>query len=354
MVDAALDTMRIPLPSLLLGASAVGLALTLFRDRYTFDGKVVLITGGSRGFGLVLARQLVKEGASVALMARDEKELEHAARSIGCPDRVLLVPGDVRRPDECARVVAATMERFHCLDALINNAGVIVSSPVAHTSVEDFQLLMDVHFWGTMHMTSAALPHLLVRPGARLVTICSIGGRIPVPHLAAYCASKYAQGALSAVLASELAGRGVTVSTVYPGLMRTGSYVNARFRGDTAREFRTFSLASGLPIVSMGAERAARMILRAVRRGQAEVIVPFSVRQVARLAAVAPNHVSGVMNAVNRLLPGGPDVNVLLESAEPPRGADLPLHPAIRAAIVLGERAAERNNEKAGPAAETT
>jgi NAD(P)-dependent dehydrogenase (short-subunit alcohol dehydrogenase family) len=344
--------MRIPLPSLLLGASAFGLAFALTRRRYSFDGKVVLITGGSRGFGLVLARQLAKEGAAVALMARDEEELRRGASSIGRPDRVLVAPGDVRLPDECARVVAATVERFGRLDVLVNNAGVIVSSPAAHTTEDDFRLLMDVHFWGTLHMTSAALPHLLVSPGARLVTISSIGGRIPVPHLAAYCASKHAQGALSAVLAHELAGRGVKVCTVYPGLMRTGSHVNARFRGDTTKEFGIFSLASGLPGVSMGAERAARMVLRGVRRGQAEIVVPFAVRQIARLAAVAPNSASRVMKAASRVLPDGPELGTPLPSAEPPRGAELPLHPVIRAAIVLGERAAERNNEIRPPATE--
>jgi NAD(P)-dependent dehydrogenase (short-subunit alcohol dehydrogenase family) len=286
-------------------------------------------------------------------MARDEEELGRGARSIGRPDRVLVARGDVRVPDECARVVAATVQRFGRLDVLVNNAGVIVSSPVAHTTEDDFRLLMDVHFWGTLHVTSAALPHLLRSRGARLVTISSIGGRIPVPHLAAYCASKYAQGALSAILAQELAVRGVKVCTVYPGLMRTGSHLNARFRGDTAKEFGTFSLASGLPGVSMSAERAARLVLRGVRRGQAEIVVPFSVRQMARLAAVAPNYASKVMKTANRVLPDGPELGTPLPSAEPPRGADLPLHPAIRAAIVLGERAAERNNEIGPPAAES-
>jgi short-subunit dehydrogenase len=185
----------------------------------------------------------------------------------------------------------------------------------------------------------------LVRRQARVVNICSIGGKIAVPHLAVYCASKFAQGGLSAVLAEELRGRGVTVSTVYPGLMRTGSHLNARFRGDLQREFAAFALASGLPGVSMGAERAARLILAGVRRGRAEIVVPFTVRQIARLAAMAPNLVSTVMGWVNRALPDGSEEQRSDPMGSTP-GAELRLPTPVRSAIVLSERAATRNNER--------
>jgi NAD(P)-dependent dehydrogenase (short-subunit alcohol dehydrogenase family) len=205
---------------------------------------------------------------------------------------------------------------------------------------------MDVHFWGMIHMTSAALPHLLGRPGARIANICSIGARVAVPHLSAYCASKFAQAGLSAVLAQELRPRGVTVSTIHPGLMRTGSHLNARFRGELQKEFAVFALASGLPVISMGAERAGRLILSAVRRGQAEVVVPFTYRQAAKLAGLAPNAVSHILGWVNRALPDGSDRDHTVEPLVPIKGADLPLPTAVRSAIVLSERAATRNNER--------
>jgi NAD(P)-dependent dehydrogenase (short-subunit alcohol dehydrogenase family) len=338
------------LPALLLGATALGLialARTL-APPYSFRGKVVLITGGSRGLGLVMARQLAAEGARVALMARHEPELARAAATVSPRDHVLIVRGDVREPADCARVVATTVARFHRLDVLVNNAGIIVSAPVGCTSVDDLRAAMDVHYWGMIHMTSAALPHLLVRPDARLVNICSIGAKVAVPHLAAYCASKFAQAGLSAVLAEELRGRGVTVSTVYPGLMRTGSHLNARFRGDLRKEFAVFALASGLPGVSMGAERAARLILAGVRRGQAEVVVPFTVRQIARLAALAPNAVSTLLGLVSRTLPDGSEEQAG-DAFAPTRGAELRLPGPVRSAIVLSERAATRNNERSAP-----
>ena len=109
---------------------------------------------------------------------------------------------------------------------LVNNAGVIVSAPFVETNDDDFRALLDVHLWGTLHMSRAALPHL-TRPGARIVNVASIGGRLPVPHLSAYCASKFAQAGLSSVMAEELRASPVRVVTVYPGLMRTGSHLNA-------------------------------------------------------------------------------------------------------------------------------
>ena len=325
-----------------IGVGAVALAR---RARYSFDGKVVLITGGSRGLGLVMARQLVGEGAVVMLMARDREELSRAAGTIPHPDRVLVAQGDVRVPQDCQRVVADTLARCGGLDVVVNNAGVIVSAPVARTSVDDFDALMDVHFRGTLHMTQAALPHLRRSRGARLVNITSIGAKIPVPHLSAYCASKFAQAGLSAVLAEELAPQGITVSTVYPGLMRTGSHINARFRGEVEKEYALFSLAAGLPLTSTDAARAARLILEGVRRGKREVVVPFSVRQIARLAGLAPGAVVAMMGLVNRTLPDGSNAPKV-EPIAPVRGEELPLNPAVRAAVALNERAADRNNER--------
>jgi NAD(P)-dependent dehydrogenase (short-subunit alcohol dehydrogenase family) len=330
------------------GAAAAGVvSLLRSRPEYVFAGKTVLITGGSRGLGLVLARALVARGAAVALMARQPAEIAQAVESLGPEARALGVAGDVRVPESCAQVVDEVVSRFGRLDVLVNNAGVILSAPLSRTSIDDFQALMDVHFWGTIHMTSAALPHLLARPGARIANICSIGAKVPVPHLSAYCASKFAQAGLSSVLGQELRRHGVIVSTIYPGLMRTGSHLHARFRGDTAREYRLFALAAGTPVMAMSAERAARSILRGMARGQAEVTLPGSMRLAARAAALAPNLTAAVLSEVNKWLPDGrlPAPTVAGRST-PVRGGELPLPPAVRAAIVLAERAARRNNER--------
>ena len=322
---------------------AVAAAATAYylarRPRYDFAGKVALVTGGSRGLGLVLARQLLDAGAAVALLARDEDELTEAAQDLDSPDRVITVVGDVRRSDDATRAVRRVIAEFGRLDILINNAGQIVSAPFEATPLADFTELFDVHALGTIRMSRAALP-VLTRPQGRIVNICSIGGRVPVPHLAAYCASKSAQASVSAIMAAELAGQGVVVCTVSPGLMRTGSHLHARFRGDAAGEFRAFALAAGLPGISMSAERAARLILREVRRGTPDVIVPWTIRQVARAYELAPSAAVRLMQGVTHWLPAasGPTPATA--------GADLPLSPVVRTATQLNERAAGRNNER--------
>ena len=167
------------------------------------------------------------------------------------------------------------------LDVLVNDAGVIVSAPFIETNDDDFRDLLDVHLWGTLHMSSrgAAASH---RPTGRAIVNIASMPKLPVPHLSAYCTSKFAQAGLSSVMAEELRGTGVRVVTVYPGLMRTGSHVNARFKGDLRVEFALFATAASLPGISMGAERAARTIIRAVERGKRRGGAALVIRQVAR------------------------------------------------------------------------
>jgi NAD(P)-dependent dehydrogenase (short-subunit alcohol dehydrogenase family) len=329
---------RSPWP-FVIAAGGVGLAMLAMRSRYTFNEKVVLITGGSRGLGLVLARELVARGALVGLLARDTRELERARESISSPSMVQLLTGDVTDAQTVEQAVSNLVQRFGRIDVVINNAGQILSAPFADTTSNDFKRMLDVHMWGTLNVTRAALPHLARHGDGRVVNICSIGARIPVPHLSAYCASKFAQAGLSAVMAEELREHGIRVTTVMPGLMRTGSHVQAWFKGHHAAEFAMFSLVGGLPGTSMGAERAARLILAASARGQAEAIIPFTVRQIAKASALFPNLAQAALRAVTRVLPG-PGSDLALQ------GRHMMLNPALQAAVVLSERAADRNNER--------
>ena len=255
--------------ALILPALAFGL-VRVFRPRsaYRWVGRVVAVTGGSRGLGLVLARAFSARGARVVLIARDAAELARAKGTFPPTAPVLTVPCDVRDPHATRAAVEEIVAAWGRLDVLVNNAGVIVSAPFVETNDDDFRALLDVHLWGTLHMSRAALPHLTRRQGARIVNIASIGGKIPVPHLSAYCASKFAQAGLSSVMAEELRGSGVRVVTVYPGLMRTGSHLNAQFKGELRTEFAVFAAAGTTPGVSMGAERAARTIVRGTELGR--------------------------------------------------------------------------------------
>jgi NAD(P)-dependent dehydrogenase (short-subunit alcohol dehydrogenase family) len=294
--------------SALVGIGVVSAAVGLFskKTKYSFSKKVVLITGGSRGLGLILARELVDEGARVVICARDGEELTRAASELR--DRggdVLDVVCDVRNKEQCENTVRRCLAEFGRLDVLINNAGVIQTGPLESQTEDDFRDSMDTHFWGPYYMTNAALESLKKAGDARIINIASIGGKIAVPHLAPYCASKFALAGLSSAWRVELAKEGIAVTTICPGLMRTGSHVNAQFKGQHKKEFALFSIMDALPISSISAERAARQILEASRNRRAEAVISLQAQVASSLHAAFPEASAELLAGINHLLPSG-------------------------------------------------
>jgi NAD(P)-dependent dehydrogenase (short-subunit alcohol dehydrogenase family) len=271
-----------------------------------FDGKSVVIVGGSRGLGLVIARQLAAQGARLTLVARDADELDRAQLAIeelGAPGTVATLACDIRDRDQVERTIAKAATERNGIDVLINDAGVIQVGPMSHMSVDDFEDAMRTHFWGPLYTILAALPHLRQSPAARIVNISSIGGKVAVPHLLPYSASKFALTGLSEGLHAELARENIHVTTVCPGLMRTGSTYNAWFKGDHRREFAWFHLAASLPVLSIDAERAARQILAACRRGDAELVLTMPARLAVVMNAICPGTTASMMATANLALP---------------------------------------------------
>lgn len=318
------------------------------RPAIDFKDRVVLITGGSRGLGLLLARQLARAGARLALVARDAAELDLARRELATESgyRVLALPCDVRDRRDAEWAVAATVERFGRLDLLINNAGVIQVGPLAHMDLEDFADALDVHFWGPLYFIRAALPHLRKQDGARIVNIASIGGKVAVPHLAPYSASKFALVGLSNALHGELAREGISVTTVCPGLMRTGSHVNAQFKGKRGEEFSWFAVSDALPFTSMSGERAARRILDACRHGEPHLILTQQARLAAAAATLMPGLTARALELVNRLLPAPAEA----DGDEPRPGWQQSSRWAPSRLTRLADEAAVANNELRGDA----
>ena len=290
-----------------LGGFIVGASVLAreMRSRRAIDlqDRVVLITGGSRGLGLLMAREVGRLGARVVLVARDEAELQRAQRNLtshGVEATILVA--DVAAESEARHLVEQAVARHGRLDVLINNAGVITVGPVDHMTIADFEQAMATHFWGPLHTMFAAIPHMHPH-GGRIVNISSIGGRIGVPHLAPYCASKFALTGVSTALRAELSRYGILVTTVCPGLMRTGSPINAWFKGRFREEFAWFAIADSLPLLSIDGRRAAAQIVDAMRHGDAELVVSWPARLAIVAAAVAPNTVARSLALVNRVLP---------------------------------------------------
>ena len=314
-------------------------------------GQVALITGGSRGLGLLLARELAGEGCRLAICARDAAELDTARVELeNAGAEVLTVPCDVADRDAVERMVAEVTRHFGRIDVLINNAGIIQVGPVETMTVADYEQALGVMFWGVVYPTLAVLPDMRRRRSGRIVNITSIGGKVAVPHLLPYSAAKFAAVGFSEGLRPEVAQDGISVTTIVPGLMRTGSHLNAAFKGRRGGEFTWFSLGASLPFLSMDAERAARQIVRAAKRGEPERILSAPATLLATFHGVVPGLTSDVLTLVNRLM---------LPSSDGPgqaaaRGVavqEAMRSPVLNALTTLGRRAADRFQHFPAPAA---
>lgn len=288
-------------------AGAAMMAAKMMRARHgiSFDGRVVVITGGSRGLGLILARLLVDEGARVAILARDHAEFERAAIELQArgAGQVMPLRCDVRRRADVRAAVDTIIERWRTIEILINNAGVIQVGPLDQMVRDDFENAMATHFWGPLHMMLETVPVMRRGGFGRIVNIASIGGRIAVPHLAPYSASKFALVGLSDAVRAELERDGIRVTTVSPGLMRTGSPVNADFKGRHEAEYAWFKVASSLPGLTIAAGNAARQIVEACRYGDPVLTITGNAKIAAAANAVLPGAVARAMMLVARTLP---------------------------------------------------
>ena len=294
----------LPAGAVLLGAWVT--ARIIRTARYTLCDKVAVITGGSRGLGLVLARDICAQGGSVALIARDREELARAkadlARRGGAPN-AFGVQCDLLDAAQIEAAVRQIIDRFGKIDILINNAGIIEVGPLEHMTREDFERAMQLHFWAAYELISQIVPEMRTWGGGHIVNISSIGGKVAVPHLAPYSVSKFALTGFSDAIRAELARDNIHVTTVAPGMMRTGSHVNAKFKGKHDIEFAWFSASAGAPLISMNADRAARKILAACRRGQASLTLTFAARGAILGNALFPNLTGYAMRLVNQFLP---------------------------------------------------
>ena len=338
------ETSRTSLLPLLAGGAALAAAYALtHRPRpYDLAGRTVLITGGSRGLGLVLAREFARAGARIAICGRDPATLDRARDDLERRGaRPLALVCDVSVREEASELVREVALRLGPIDVLVNNAGIISVGPVETMDVEDFEQAMATNFWGPLYTILAVLPDMRRRGEGRIANIASIGAKVSVPHLVPYSASKFALLGLSDGLRAELAKDGISVVTICPGLMRTGSPRHATFKGRHRAEYAWFSISDALPLLSMDADRAARQIVQAIRRGEAERVLSPPAKLVALARALAPETTAGVLAMVNGLLPrSGGEAGRQRRKGEASTSAVSP-----SPLTVLGERAARRNNQ---------
>lgn len=307
------------------------------------EGKVVVISGGSRGLGFVLAKELAKKGASVCLLARDKEELQRAQNQIQFEvptSEVIYQVCDSTNPRQTLTAMERCFDHFKRIDVVINNAGVITVSPYENLSAADFEESLKVHFWASYNITEAARPFMKATGGGRIVNISSIGGKVPVMHLSSYCTGKFALVGYSRSIRPELLKDNIYVTTVCPGLMRTGSVDHAQFRGQHSKEYSWFALADSMPLLTMSAERAARKIIEAMQSGQAEINISLPTKIAIAVQGIAPELTADFMAVANLLMPSAPVFSELKKGSES--------HSSVAPSFLtkLTDDAALRNNEK--------
>ena len=319
----------------LLAAAAYALlprpAKTAHRHR-----KIVLITGGSRGLGFALAERFGRSGAKLVLAARDFNELTRARqtllarRIVQSAEDILLIPADLTDAGQATKLIEHAIGHFGRIDILINNAGIIEVGPVENQPIAAYHRAMATNFFAALYTTHAALPHLLSRKrtgggeDASIVNIASIGGKIPVPHLLPYVASKFALVGFSEGLHAELRHKGIRVTTVCPGLMRTGGEAHADYTGQVKKEQRWFNLAARTPVVAASVTHAANKIFHAVATGRAEITITPQAWIAARIAGHAPATTQYLASLANQFLlpaPAPPSTDQLSLGLNLPAGS---------------------------------
>jgi len=261
-------------------------------DKYNpsmeLQGKVVVITGASMGIGEAMARAFAQEGASVVMLSRDAARAEAARIRAGFLDRTAAFACDVRNAEEIDRVIALTLHHFKRIDVWINNAGHGLLDSVARMEMAACRELFDTNFFGALAGMQAVIPVMRQQGGGTIINISSVAGHVPVPFMAAYCASKFALNAISKAARSELRRDHIHVLTVCPGYVATSFGENAA-RGKEMKRVRPSSVRG------ISAERVARATLQGYLRRKREVIVPWTMHPTIRLYQFAPGLVEWAM-----------------------------------------------------------
>lgn len=294
-----------------IGGFAVVVAITQAviknRRRLSVRGKRVLITGGSRGLGLVLARELAKRGAQIAICARRREELERVLGEFSRKGHGIVVEVcDMSVRAEVEQCVQRVREQLGAIDILINNAGQMTVGPMENHETVTFEDTLQTNFWGPYYATLAVIPEMRNRRSGRIVNIASIGGKLAFPHLLPYSVSKFALVGYSEGLRAELLKYNIFVTTVCPGLMRTGSPRNADFTGDTEKEYAWFKISDSIPGASISATSAARKIIRGLVNGDAEIHLGLAAQLGAVVHGIAPGVTADVFGLVDEYLMPSP------------------------------------------------
>jgi short-subunit dehydrogenase len=262
------------------------------------NGKVVLITGASSGIGAAAARRLAKDGACLALAARRKPILDQLAGEIeAAGGQALAIPADVTDRESIRRMVACTLERYGCLDVLINNAGLGFEDDLIDVDPDELRQQVNVNLVGVMECAQAALEPMLAQKSGTIVNVASMLGLFALPGTSVYSATKFGVMGFSEALRREVRREGVHVTAICPGFVATAfspEILQIQERGLLTKVF----------LSTIRAETVADRIARAIRRPRAVVRMPLSMSVLVELgrifAPIADRVVEGALSSPRR------------------------------------------------------
>ena len=256
------------------------------------DGKVAVVTGGSKGIGEAIAKVFADHGATVVLLSRDVGGSDEARHRIGHTDRTLALACDVRKREEIDETVELTVKHFGRIDVWVNNAGVGIRDSVADMEMFACRGLFETNFFGAINCLQAATAAMRKSGGGTIINISSVAGHVPVPFMAPYSATKFALNAIGKGARLELRRDHINVMTVCPGYVRTdfGAHMVADRRGRIRPQ----------SVQGISAERVARATYRGYRKGRREVIVPWTMIPMVKLYQLFPGLVEWGMSRATK------------------------------------------------------
>lgn len=311
----------------------------------TSPGPVALVAGASRGLGLIISRELAQRGCRVAGLSRNGPALDAARDTMaGWGHDFLPYVADVGNDASLREVVEQVERELGPVEVAIHVAGVIQVGPEECFDRSHYEDAINTMLWGPINLTQALLPGMRQRRRGRLGVVTSVGGMISVPHLVPYSTAKFGAVGYTRGLSFDLAGTGVTATTIVPGLMRTGSHVQAVFVGNAQAEYAWFAPGASLPLLSMDAERAAAKMVDGVLRGRGIVLLSPLSKIGARVYGLAPVTAGAALGLMSRLLPKAPatggGTGVLGHDARERLSSGI-----VEGLTTLGNRASSRYNE---------
>lgn len=317
--------------------------------RFTMNSTkpTALVAGGSRGLGMLIARELLDRGYQVAICARKVDDMDRACQILGTHGTVRAYACDVRDFEAVEQLVTSVTRELGPIEVLITVAGVIQVGPAEVMTIQDYRNAVETMTMGPVHLALAVLPGMRERRRGRIGTVTSVGGLVSPPHLLPYATAKFGAVGFSDGLAASLGGTGVTATTIAPGLMRTGSPERADFSGRPEREYAWFAPAASLPLLTVDADRAARIMVDATLAGKPMALVGWMPKVAHRVRGLAPGLTTRMMSVMNRLLPSaGDDPKRLVMGRDAESRLSSTGSKVVGWLSQLGTDAAKRNNER--------